>query len=130
VAIHVALAAAAVSRARPSTLVAAVLPIARTAAVAAGAESLALDLEAHRRYTARASARESALLAAVSDTGVRPPFVQPGLFDHRALHEATRQHAAREHRRQLHAARLARLALEAHVEPGWRAEPILALVLR
>jgi superfamily II DNA or RNA helicase len=129
--IHIALASSAPSRAHPSTLVAALLPIARAAALREGTNLLARDLDAHRRYTARACARESALLAgAGSDTGAPGPTVQPGLFDRRAVQEAARQRCAREHRAGLHAARLSQLALDARVESGLHVEPVLALVLR
>ena len=133
VTVHVILAAPALSGASPSTLVTAVLPLAHAAAVREGTTALEQDLEAHHRYAARASARESALLAAATegDREVRAAaLVQPGLFDRRALDEAARQHAGREHRRELHAARLAQLALERNVDPALRAEPIFALVLR
>jgi superfamily II DNA or RNA helicase len=129
--IHVALASSAPSRAHPSTLIAALLPLAREAALREGPHLLARDLDGHRRYTARASARESALSAAAGgDTGAPGPAVQPGLFDRRAVHEAARQRGAREHRVRLHAARLSQLALDARVESGLQAEPIMALVLR
>jgi hypothetical protein len=130
--VHVALAAPALSAARPATLVSGVLPLAQAAAARAGAESMVVEIDAHHRYVARASTREAALLSAATpvDADVPSPLVQPGLFDRRALHEAARQEAAREHRRGLHAARLSQLALEQGLEPEVCAEPILAMVLQ
>ena len=130
VAVHVALAPAALSRTRPSTLLAAVLPLAEPAASRAGAECLADDLAAHHRYTARAGAREAALRTVASRDDAAGRAVQPGLFDGRAVHQAARQRDAREHRSQLHTARLAQLALGARVDERLSVEPILALVLR
>ena len=66
VVIHVALAPAALSRTRPSRLLAAVLPLAAATAVREGAASLAEALHAHHLYTARATAREAALRAAAA----------------------------------------------------------------
>jgi hypothetical protein len=121
-----------VLRVRASTLIGGVLRLARASAVREGALSMAADLEEHRGYINRARAREAALLAAADGPGEgeSPRLVQPGLFDHRAVHEAVRQHAAREYRRQLHAARLAQLNEESGATLVWSAEPILALVLR
>jgi superfamily II DNA or RNA helicase len=130
IAIHVALPSAALSRARPSTLLAALLPIAGAAASRAGAGSLVDDLHAHHRYTARAAAREAALRAAASGDEVAGRAVQPSLFDRRAVHQAARQREAREHRSALHTARLAQLARGARVDDRLCVEPILALVLR
>ena len=118
-------------RARASTLIGGLLPLGRARAVREGAVSMAADLEERRAYIARARAREAALLAAAEGPGEgEPRLVQPGLFDHRAVHEAVRQHAARRFRRQLHAARLAQLDEESAAALVWSAEPILALVLR
>jgi superfamily II DNA or RNA helicase len=129
--IHVAMAPAALSGARPSTLLTAVLPLAAAAAAREGAASLADDLRAHHLYTARATAREAALRAAASrgdpEAGAS---LQPGLFDRRAVHQAAQQREAREHRARLHTARLAQLTLAGRVDDWLSAEPILALVLR
>jgi hypothetical protein len=132
VAIHVALAPAALTRARPSTLIEGVLPLAAAAALRESGASLAEDLHAHQRYIERATVREAALRAAVSGThgcaaGGR---VQVGLFDRRAVQQATQQREAREQRRELHTVRLAQLALGGHVDERLSAEPVLALVLR
>jgi hypothetical protein len=126
--VHVALAPAAFLAA-PATLVSAVLPLARAAALDDSAHRLARDLDAHRRFTERAIARERALLEEATGGGTAAA-VQAGLFDRRALDEAARQEAHRERRRQVHAARLERLALDARVDPVARAEPLVALVLR
>jgi hypothetical protein len=132
VAIHVALPPAALTRARPSMLLDAVLPLAATAALREGTACLAEDIHAHRRYTARAAARECALRQAASgaDGAVDGWPVQPGLFDARAVHRAAHQQEARERRRELHTARLAQLALAACVDESPSVEPLLALVLR
>jgi superfamily II DNA or RNA helicase len=126
VAIHVALPPAALTRARPSTLLDA------TAALRKGTACLAEDIHAHRRYTARATARECALREAASgaDGAVDVWPVQPGLFDARAVHRAAQQQEARERRRELHTARLAQLALAACIDESPSVEPLLALVLR
>ena len=132
VTVHIALAPQAVRGASPSTLVAGVLQLAHAAAAPEATGALEPELDAHRRHAARASARESALLTAATgcDRGPQAAPVQAGLFDRRALNEAVRQLAGREHRRRLHAARLAQFVLERSVEPQVRAEPIFALVLR
>ena len=128
VVVHVALAAAA-CRAKPTVLVPAVLPLARSAALDDGMGRLAPDLDGYRQYIARATARETALLETVvcDDT---TPAVQVGLFDRRAIDDAARQESQRERRRAAHAARLEQLALDARVESVARAEPLVALVLR
>jgi superfamily II DNA or RNA helicase len=119
-------------RARPSTLIAGVLPMARASALREAAVSMGADLEAHRASIDRARAREASLLAAIDAPGAGGPplLLQPGLFDRRAVHEAARQQAARGYRRELHAARLAQLDEESREALVWSAEPILALVLR
>jgi len=119
-------------RARASTLVAGVLPMARASALREAAASMGADLEEHGAYLDRARAREASLLAMTDAPGAGgPPLIlQPGLFDRRAVHEAARQHAAREYRRELHATRLAQLEHESREALVWSAEPILALLLR
>jgi superfamily II DNA or RNA helicase len=126
--VHVALAPAA-CRTRPAVLVSAVLPMARAAAIDDSASRLAPELDAHRTYIARATARETALVEIAARDGTRAA-VQAGLFDRRALDEAARQETQRERRHGAHAARLEQLALDARVEPVPRAEPLVALVLR
>jgi superfamily II DNA or RNA helicase len=130
VVIHVALAPAALSRTRPSRLLAALAPLAAATALREGAASLAEALHAHHLYTGRVTAREAALRAAAAEDHDGAGCLQPGLFDRRAVHHAAQQRAAREHRFELHTARLARIALEAQVDERLSAEPILALVLR
>jgi hypothetical protein len=131
VAIHVALPPAALTGVRPSRLLEAVLPLATAAALREGAACLAEDMRAHRRYIARAAARESALRQAAAGVqgGVDRPL-QPGLFDRRAVHQAAQQQEARERRQELHTARLAQLALATCVDEPLSVEPLLALVLR
>jgi hypothetical protein len=95
-----------------------------------GAASLAGALDAHHLYTERATAREAALRAVAAGNRGEAGCLQPGLFDQRAVNQAAQQREAREHRRELHTARLAQIALEARVDERLSAEPILALVLR
>jgi superfamily II DNA or RNA helicase len=128
VVVHVALAAAA-CRARPTVLVSAVLPMARAAAIDDGMYRLAADLDAYRRYIARATTRETALLETAAGDGTRAA-VQAGLFDRRAVNDAARQEKQRERRCRAHATRLEQLALDARVDPVARADPLVALVLR
>jgi superfamily II DNA or RNA helicase len=130
VVIHVALAPSALSRTRPSRLLAAVLPLAAATAVREGAASLAGAVDAHHLYSERATAREAALRAVAAGNRGEAGCLQPGLFDRRAVHHAGQQREAREHRRELHTARLAQIAREAQVDERLSAEPILALVLR
>ncbi len=131
VVVHVALDPAALSGARPPTLLTALLPLAAAAASREGTASLAEDLEAHHRYTARATAREAALrTAATGDDGEAGGPVQPGLFDRRAVQEAAQQRESREGRRELHTTRLAQLALGGHIEERLSVQPIFGLVLR
>ena len=128
VVVHVALAPAALSGARRRRSLAALLPLAAAAASREGTASLAEDLEAHHRYTARATAREAALRRPpLAMTARQAAPVQPGLFDRRAVHEAARQREAREHRRELHNARLAQLALGGHIEERLSVQPVFGL---
>ena len=132
VVIHVALAPAALSRTRPSTLLAA-LASARGAQPRCGRvpRPWPRPSHAHHLYTARATAREAALRAAAAgdDDGAGCPCSRAFSTDERCTmpHNNAR---AREHRFELHTARLARIALEAQVDERLSVEPILALVLR